>query len=182
MKKGRNPLLAIDVFLGEVIPHKSLIPDSSRSGEDTLLVIAKELLGEALSKTGEKIIGVAKLAELAVKIGIVISNSYQDLLEDRGKNEVNARNWDRARNAKIEATQALRDKKVDALSLMNPLARDVLRQQAQKSLLKVQDKLSRLNASFNRSKSERDKAILAPQIDRLTKDVLFLIARVRPRR
>ncbi len=162
--------LALDFIIGEVVPHNDLIPDSSRGDKETALVIAKEIIGEKLPKKAGKVL---KIAVLGAKIGIIISNAYQDLENDRGKNKAQSFIHERALNAKIEAKQALlRDRDVNSLSSMSPLARDVLRRMAVKPLLEIQAKLAYLRKSAEKF---NDWHIVGPQIKRLEEKEWFLL-------
>ena len=144
-------------------------------GEKTLGDLALEIGKQGVDAVEKGAGMVITLGELGGKISFVIYEAVQMSKEAAGRNEVWAFQKDRVREAKAEAKDVLRGRDVDNLSSMSPLARVILREMTKDQAVTILQKIAYTQKSIENSPSERDKAILATELDRLNEKASFLV-------
>jgi len=144
-------------------------------GEKTLGDLALEIGKQGVDAVEKGAGMVITLGEFGGKITFVIYEAVQDSNEAAGRNEVWAFQKDRVREAKAEAKDVLRGRDVDNLSSMSPLARVILREMTKDQAVTILQKIAYTQKSIENSPSERDKAILATELDRLNEKASFLV-------
>lgn len=144
-------------------------------GEKTLGDLALEIGKQGVDAVEKGAGMVITLGELGGKITITIYEAVQMSNEAESRNEVWAFQKDRVREAKAEAKDVLRSRDVDSLSSMSPLARVILREMTKDQAVTVLNKIAYTQKSIENSPSERDKAILARDLDRLNEKASFMV-------
>jgi len=144
-------------------------------GEKTLGDLALEIGKQGVDAVEKGAGMVITLGELGGKITITIYEAVQMSNEAAGRDEVWAFQKERIRNAQAEAKDVLRGRDVDNLSSMSPLARVILREMTKDQAVTILQKIAYTQKSIENSPSERDKAILARDLDRLNEKASFLV-------